>query len=313
MTTPDPQAGEPPRPAPSPGEAAWTRVSRYDRRAEVVAVDWLTGTGTVKVTAEVVDSRPFEYLPGHFVAIEEDVPGAGLRHSPYCIFTPPSAGRTFQMLVRVFPEGLLAQYLSSLSPGDPIHFRGPSGRSMVPKSPDTTLVLLATGVGISPFNSLVRHLLEQGDERPIVLYWGLRLTDDICLVDELGRLAAEHPSFSYRISLSQPPPDWRGLRGRVTESVPPLLETLGGQAFYLSGNGAMCEEMETALSDFGVDRTLIHQERFFNVRHKPDAATLDAIRSRFVANDLFSPYVEAKAPLLFAIERDIKGRAVGPG
>jgi ferredoxin-NADP reductase len=95
--------------------------------------------------------------------------------------------------------------------------------------------------------------------------------------------------------------------------VPPLLETLGGHRFYLSGNGAMCEEMEIALSDFGVDRTLIHQERFFNVRHKPDAATMEAIRARFVAHDLFSPFVEAQAPLLFAIERDIKGRAVGPG
>lgn len=312
MGTPDPQAGEAP-PSGRASDAAWSRVSRYDRLAEVVRVDWLTATGTVRVTAEVVDRRPFDYSPGHFVAIEEDVPGAGLRHSPYCIFTPPSAGRVFEMLIRVFPEGLLAQYLSSLHPGDPIHFRGPSGRSMVPRDPDTTLVLMATGVGISPFFSLVHHLLDVGDERPITLYWGLRLAEDICLTDELGRLAAEHPSFTYRITLSQPAEGWHGLRGRITESVPALLDTLGGHAFYMAGNGAMCEEMETVLSDLGVDRSYIHQERFFNVRHRPDPAVLDAIRARFVAHDLFSPYTEAQAPLLFAIERDIKGRPVGPG
>src|SRR5947199_269342 len=83
-----------------------------------------------------------------------------------------------------------------------------------------------------------------GALHPIRLYWGLRLVDDICLTDDLDRLAAALPDFRYAISLSQPSPDWSGLRGRLTESVPPLLETLGGKRFYLAGNGAMCEEME---------------------------------------------------------------------
>jgi hypothetical protein len=42
-----------------------------------------------------------------------------------------------------------------------------------------------------------------------------------------------------------------------------------------------------ALSDMGVDRTLIHQERFFNARHQADPVTVDAIVARFVAHDLF--------------------------
>jgi ferredoxin-NADP reductase len=94
--------------------------------------------------------------------------------------------------------------------------------------------------------------------------------------------------------------------------VPPLLETLGGKRFYLSGNGAMAEEMELALSGMGVDRALMHQERFFNARYRADPAVVDAIIDRFVAHDLFSPRAEAQAPLLFAIERDVHGRKVGP-
>jgi ferredoxin-NADP reductase len=111
--------------------------------------------------------------------------------------------------------------------------------------------------------------------------------------------------------LSQPPPDWTGLRGRLTESVPALLDHLGGTRFYLSGNGAMCEEMELAFSDQGVDRTLIHQERFFNAGHRADRAVIEAIDARFVADDLESPHAEQQAPLLFAIERDVHGRKVG--
>jgi ferredoxin-NADP reductase len=288
----------------------WERESRFSRRAEVVAVDRLTVTGTVRIRARVTDNRPFDFAPGQFVAIQEDVPGVGLQHSPYCMFQPPNADRTFEMLIRVFPEGPLSHYLASMAPGAPLHFRGPSGRSMLPKD-DSELVMLATGVGISPCHALVLHLLRGGDRRRIRLYWGLRLAEDVCLTDELDDLAADHPSFTYDITLSQPEPDWPGMRGRLTESVPPLLETLGGKRFYLSGNGAMAEEMEIALSDMGVDRTLIHQERFFNVHHRADQATVDAILARFVADDLFSPYAEQQAPLLFAIERDVHGRTYG--
>jgi len=296
----------------SVGDRMWQRESRFSRRAEVVAVDRLTSTGTIRVTARVVDGRPFDFLPGQFVSLQEDIPDHGPPHSPYCLFSPPGPEPTFQMLIRVFPEGPLSQYLASLGAGATLHFRGPSGRSMVPKEPGRAMVMLATGVGISPFRSLLHHLAARGDTRPIRLYWGLRLVEDICLTDELDALAAAHPSFRYAISLSRPSAGWTGLRGRVTESVPPLLEHLSDTLFYLSGNGAMAEEMETALSDRGVDRAFLHQERFFNVGYQADRATVAAIRARFVAHDLFSPHEEQQAPLLFPLSRDIHGRPVGP-
>ena len=298
----------------SSGDRMWEQESRFGRRAEVIDVERLTETGTVHIRARVTDSRPFEFKPGQFLAIQQDLPGVGPQHSPYCMFVPVRSDRSFEMLIRVFPEGPLSHYLASVPPGTELHFRGPSGRSMLPKDDDydSELVLLATGVGISPFHALLLDLLRRGDRRRIRLYWGLRLVEDICLTDELDALARAHPNFTYAISLSQPSDDWTGLRGRVTESVPPLLETLGGKRFYLSGNGAMAEEMEIALSDMGVDRTLIHQERFFNARYRADRAVVDAIVGRFVATDLESPYANQQAPLLFAIERDVHGRKVGP-
>ena len=304
MTTVDPR---------SSGDRMWEQESRFSRRAEVVSVHRLTETGTVRIRARVTDDRPLDYKPGQFLAIQQDVPGIGLQHSPYCMFMPAVADRSFEMLIRVFPEGPLSHHLASTRHGAPLYFRGPSGRSMLPKDDDhgSELVLLATGVGISPFHALLLHLLGSGDRRRIRLFWGLRLVEDICLTEELDALAAAHPNFTYAITLSQPPDDWTGLRGRITESVPPLLETLGGKRFYLSGNGAMAEEMEIALTDMGVDRTFLHQERFFNARHHADQATVDAIVARFVASDLFSPRAQQQAPLLFAIERDVHGRTYG--
>ncbi|HEX3567291.1 MAG TPA: FAD-dependent oxidoreductase, partial [Acidimicrobiales bacterium] len=168
-------------------ELTWGNVARYDRRAEVVAIDWLTGTGTVRLSFRVSDDRPLAFLPGQWIGIEEEVPGVGFRRSSYCIFSPPSDDGRFELLIRVLIDGPLSQHLVSLDLGHQVRFRGPQGKTMLPPASDTELVLLATGVGIAPLYSLCRHLEATGDgeRRKIHLYWGLRCLDDICLVAEL--------------------------------------------------------------------------------------------------------------------------------
>jgi len=288
-------------------------VDRYDHHAEVTAFDTLTSTGTVRISFRAFDADAFKFNPGQFIGIQLEFPGYGWRKTPYCIVSPPETDGTFQLLVRLVPEGPLSIYLGSLSVGDVIAFRGPLGRSMVPKEFDDELVLLATGVGIGPFLSLVPVLADQGFRRPIRLYWGLRLLDDLCLLDVLEGLTKRNPLFSYKVTLSQPPSNWTGLTGRLTEAVPPLLPTLGGIRYLLVGNGAMIEEMSAALSDLGVDRSFIYQEPFFNLRQKPDPDSLAATRSRFVASDLFSPYADQQGGGLLHLDRPISARrATGP-
>lgn len=290
----------PPRPGAYPlsrgaKERRLERSDQYDRRAVVTAFQRLTPTGTVGLTFEVVDDFAFSYKPGYFVGIRTEVPGQGVRRSPYCIVSPPDGSRRFRLLVRLVPEGPVSCYLAALQPGDEITFRGPSGRSMLPRDDGTELALLATGVGIGPLLGLSQHLLAGGFERPVHLYWGLRLAEDVCLLDDLDALAGAHPNFAYDITLSQPPAGWAGMRGRVTESVPPRLATLGDKHFYLVGNGAMIEDMGCALSDMGVDELRIHTETYFNVRYRPSPAAVAAVRDRFVASDLFTPHAHRQA------------------
>ncbi len=271
------------------------RVNRYDRRAELTERQVLC-EGTLSLDFEVIDVQPFHFAPGYFIAVQAEDESLDKRRSPYCITSPPNTDRSFRLLIRL-AGGELSDHLSDLEVGDVINFRGPSGRSMIPKEDKGELVLLATGVGVGPFLSLCPHLLGRGFDRPIRLFWGLRHLQDLCLVQELDTLARAHPNFEYRISLSRPPPGWDGLHGRLTETVPELLDTLGGKRFYLVGNGAMIEEMATVLSDLGVDQRHVYQEAYFNVRYRPEPATLTEIRSRFVATDLFSPFAHLEAQL----------------
>lgn len=273
----------------------WSPKRRYFRRGVVEELHPLTPTGTVRIGFRVIDDDVWDQLPGQFVGIETEVEGAGYARSPYCILSPPRDDRRFELVVRIVRDGPVSRYLGSLQVGEEIAFRGPTGRSFLPKDDDHDLVLMATGVGIGPLHSLAAHLLAHGFSRHVTLFWGLRLVEDICLTEDLDALAGRHPNFSYHITLSGPAPDWQGLRGRITESVPGRLAALGGRRYYLVGNGAMTEEMAVVLSDMGVAEELIHQEPYFNQKHVPDPFVLAGIRSRFVADDLFSPVAHQEA------------------
>lgn len=288
----------------------WFGSSRFKRLARVTSVERLTTTGTFRVSFEVADGEPFEFLPGQFVGIEARFEGRGFRRSPYCILSDPGDAPHFELLARAVPDGPLSLYLCELEVGDQVMFRGPTGRSMIPRFDDRELVLMATGTGVAPLLSLARHQLASGSPNPISLWWGLREADDICLTEELDALAAAYDRFTYAITLSQPPAGWTGLSGRLGESVPPLLPTLGGKHYYLVGNGAMLEEMALALSDLGVVQQYIYKEPYFDAIHQPDRDVVARIRERFVATDLFSAYA-ARRGSAFDIDRDLEAARTG--
>ena len=257
------------------------RTARLPRRAQVRGVSRLTETGTVLVSFGVIDDQPFVFVPGQFVAVDFVHPRFGYRRSPYCLFGASSEERTFQLLVRVVPDGPVSLFLGSLVVGDIVSFRGPSGHSMLPREKETHLVLMATGVGLGPCRLLLRHLASIDPRRRVALYWGLRKEADVCLLDELLAVEREMPEFSWEITMTEPEGEWPPLRGRLTETVPPRIGRLDNKQFYLVSNGAMVAEMGAALREVGVPGSRIYEESFFNHRHKPDRDEVMRIASLF--------------------------------
>jgi ferredoxin-NADP reductase len=277
-------------------EKQWHRAKAYDRKAVVLGSDLLAPTGTLLLSLQVVDGEGFDFLPGQFVGIAAPLGRTRRRRSPYCILSAAGDG-SFRLLVRVVPEGPLSLQLAELSPGDVIDFRGPTGRSMLPREAATELVLLATGVGVSPLVALANRVLGAGEKRRVRLLWGLRLEADICLLRELDELVAAYPNFSYQISLSQPGPGWRGLRGRLDESAPAVIGNLEGNHFYLVGNGDMTSVFAAALRELGVDHTMLYEEAFFNGSLRGEPTAVATLRTRLLGDAPLSPVISGEAEL----------------
>lgn len=294
-----------------PLTGAWAAATAFDQLAEVSAADELTSTGTILLTFQVADGRPFSFVPGQFVTILAGS-GPGAHQSPYAICTPPEGTSRFGVLVKVVPDGPVATYLGSLQRGDVISFRGPLGRSMLPPDDTRDLALWATGVGVGPFLGLVELLVRQGFKRRIQLAWGLRHVEDVCLVDELDGLAAAHPTFAYDLSLSDPDEQWTGRRGRITQWAPTLIDDIDRFRFYLCGNGAMVEEMAAGLSEVGVTSERIYGEPYFKRYHRADPDAVHRVAERFRRHRPLLPGTATDEPFPVSAPLNSQGRGT-PG
>src|SRR5258708_26647231 len=93
---------------------------------------------------------------------------------------------------------------------------GPLGKFTNPGNREP--VFIATGSGIAPFRSMIFDLIHKNTPQNIHLVFGNRYEPDIIYRQEWEKLAAEHPNFKYRFTLSRDK-EWKGPRGYVQDNI----------------------------------------------------------------------------------------------
>ena len=89
-----------------------------------------------------------------------------------------------------------------------------------------------------------------------------------------------YANFSYRFTLTRPGSSWKGLRGRLTDTVPPLLGKLEDLHVHLVGNGEMVHLVGPALYEAGVPKDRVSIETYFNHDAKPDPGVIESLAER---------------------------------
>lgn len=152
--------------------------------------------------------------------------------------------------------------LSELKKGDVVTIDGPYGNFFAEEeiNGEKPMVLLAGGIGITPFLGLVRYLKEKGIKKEIHLLWGVKGEKDAFLVDELKAISQALPSFSYSIAYSQGEKKKRVDLSFLEEcGIAPLFSKA---EFYICGPAGFNSSLKTALISKGVSKKRIHLEEF---------------------------------------------------
>lgn len=242
--------------------------------------------GSRWIKLRVDDEHPVPYEPGHVLSLRMTQGEWQMRHA-YTITWADADERTFNIIYRVIPSGRMTPKLAMLEAGAKLEFSGVHHNPIRHEvhAAAKSVVGIATGTGVGPLYGYFRYVLERGLEtRPCSLYIGFREESDIGPRAELNVLASKFPNFKWAPTLTQPTPEWRGLRGRVTDSVPPLIAKPRETHFHLVGNGAMIVEMEAALTKIGVPNEFVSDEYYFNWDPEATEEVASSIASRFTGS-----------------------------
>ncbi len=202
------------------------------------------------------------FKAGQFISFE--VPKEGLPYPvtrPYSIASSPSVSDRVTLVFNLVEGGPGSTYLYSLKPGDTVTFKGPAGSFVLRDDPTKHLLFVATGTGIAPFRSMLLALFERNTGQPLTLFWGLRYERDLYYQDELAEWASRYPAFTFVTTLSQPGPEWRGAKGRVTALVQERVTSARDLAVYLCGNGQMIKDVTALIQAKGL--CPIYREKYY--------------------------------------------------
>jgi len=91
-----------------------------------------------------------------------------------------------------------------IAQGSRLKLKAPAGQFHLDQESDRPLVLIGGGIGITPMLSMLKHLLENGSEREIWLFYGVRNGREAIMSQRLRTLAQQHPNFHLHLCFSQP-------------------------------------------------------------------------------------------------------------
>jgi glycine betaine catabolism B len=150
--------------------------------------------------------------------------------------------------------------------GDKLWVIPPTGKFLPVYEPETHLICIAGGSGVTPFRGFAREATRRQLKTRITVLYSVRTTNDIIFDAEFRQLEQENPNFAFyvtctRLSVEDP---WPGRRGRINaEWVREHIHDLPHTVFYACGPNELVEATETlVLEDLGVPKAQMKTEKW---------------------------------------------------
>ena len=171
------------------------------------------------------------------------------------------------MVAMRFRTTAFKRTLNSLPLGTELLLQGPFGWMTLPRNTTRPAVLLAGGIGITPFRSLIRNAAESLSPRKLLLFYSVRVPEEAAFLDELQEMEQYNRRFKFICTVTQPKKSrmaWRGVTGRISiELLSKWIPDLSLPIYYIAGPPAMVIGVRQMLIGAGVAEEDIRAEEFY--------------------------------------------------
>lgn len=203
------------------------------------------------------------FKPGQFVWLTLKASPYAVKEHPFSISSAPYQLPRVELTIRQL--GDFTEQIKSVPEGETAYLEGPFGIFTHTNMPHAEgFVFLVGGVGITPVISMLRHMAEEGERRPLWLFYANPTLERALFREELDDLAGTLDLKLIHIP-QDPPEEWSGECGMLTRD---MLERYIPQAIraklhcFLCGPPPMIAAAEEHLKHMEVPRRQIHVEIF---------------------------------------------------
>ncbi|OEH85991.1 hypothetical protein BHU72_14900 [Desulfuribacillus stibiiarsenatis] len=214
---------------------------------------------TPDIHTVVLQGKKKHHLAGQFMFLQICTNQKVSEAHPFTISSSPTEEN---LKVSVKALGDFTSQLPNVPIGTKAYIDGPYGVFTLQHMPSTCYVLIAGGIGITPFISMLRKLHAESSNKKILLLWCNKTEQDIAFCKELEELELSMEHLRVIHILSQQP-DWHGETGYLTSD---KLRTYCAEYthahFLICGPPGMLQMVRKELQLMDIPSTHIHYEKF---------------------------------------------------
>ena len=214
-------------------------------------------------------ARPsgFEFEPGQTVDVtlvdpaETDAEGntrtfsiASAPHEDHLLFATRVRKSAFKRMLAAAPIG------------SEVQIDGPTGSFTLHRDVSKPAVLLAGGIGITPFRSMVLDVTERRTSRPVWLFDSNLRPETSAFLGELAEAADSNPAFRFVPTMTEmgdSQRSWSGETGLIDQAMLSRhLSGAQGSIYYVAGPPKMVASMRQMLLESGIEKSAVRAEDF---------------------------------------------------
>lgn len=204
------------------------------------------------------DGKKFSFVAGQYVNVENEKG----RSKCYTISSQP--GEKWVCLT-VKKQGEMSSDLVGSEIGRVLTFTGPYGH-FYPQEGQNNLVLLAGGIGITPFISFIRDTLPNGSKRTTHLFYSNKNISGTAFFDELKDFEKKHDNLKVTFTLTGETNKVSGVDeyARIdSKMLKKHLKDLNKKTYYICGPISFVNDMWKTLRGLKVEEKNIYTEAFY--------------------------------------------------
>ncbi len=229
-----------------------------------------------------IDGNPLPFFkPGQFLTFQLDINGRNGQSTKTVVRCYSLSDRPIPEHYRVtikkvpspldapgVPPGLASNFFhGKVHAGDTLKVKPPAGHFHLDIYETDPIVLIGSGIGVTPILSMLNATLDVASQREIRLYYGVRNSAEHIMKSHLEDLAKIHPNLHLNICYSRPGnQDIKGTdyhhSGHVDITLLRQTLLLKPYQFYICGPNRMMETLVPELDAWGVPEHQIHYEAF---------------------------------------------------